>query len=50
MIRLIIWATLFGLGVYVGIEAHRLVLEERCRDNGGRIGARGLCLGVMENG
>ncbi len=50
MIRLILWASLFGAGLWCGIEAHRLVLEERCRDHGGRIGARGLCLGVMEDG
>ena len=50
MIRLAIWGSLFGVGLWMGIEAHILVMDERCRDAGGRVGARGLCLGVTSDG
>ncbi len=50
MIRLAIWGTLFSVGLWCGIEAHRIVMDDRCLDAGGRIGARGLCEGVIRDG
>lgn len=50
MIRLAVWGTLFGAGLWFGIEAHRVVMDDRCLDAGGRIGPRGLCLGVEVDG
>ncbi|MFD0978862.1 MULTISPECIES: hypothetical protein [Tropicimonas] len=50
MIRLIFWATLFGAGFWFGIKVHGNVMDDRCLDAGGRIGALGLCEGVAADG
>lgn len=50
MIRLIILGGLFVTGLWFGIEAHGIVMDDRCLDAGGRIGARGICVGVQSDG
>ncbi len=50
MLRLVIWGGLFAAGVWIGVEAHRIVLDDRCLDAGGRVGARGVCEGVPADG
>lgn len=46
MIRLIIYATLLGLGAYAGAEYTRFDLMTACTDAGGSVDARGFCKGV----
>jgi hypothetical protein len=50
MLRLVIWGGLFATGIWVGSEAHRIVMDDRCLDAGGQVGARGLCEGVRPDG
>ncbi len=50
MIRLVLWGGLFVAGLWVGIEAHGIVMDDHCLDAGGRIGLRGVCVGVTSDG
>ncbi len=50
MIRLMIYAALFGAGVYAGAEYTRFQMVDGCLDAGGRVDSRGFCEGAAPDG
>ncbi len=49
MIRLIIYATLFGAGLYSGAKMVRLEMIDTCLKAGGQPDPRGICIGARPN-
>ncbi|TCP40429.1 hypothetical protein [Rhodovulum marinum] len=45
MLRLFAILFLFG-GVWLGMKLERSILADRCRDAGGQVDPRGLCIGA----
>lgn len=43
MIRLIIWAALFGAGIWAGTEFSRMTAINACLEAGGTVDPRGFC-------
>jgi hypothetical protein len=44
MIRLVIWAVMFGAGLWSGTEIARISGIDACLDAGGSVDPRGFCL------
>ncbi len=49
MFRLMILAAAFGGGLFAGLSLQQSVLDDRCRDAGGRVGPYGICEGVSSH-
>ena len=45
MIRLILYASFFAAGLWLGAEYERVAAVERCLNAGGAADPRGFCLG-----
>ncbi|MCA8882954.1 MAG: hypothetical protein KDA50_04295 [Rhodobacteraceae bacterium] len=46
MIRLVIYAVIFCLGLYAGVEYERVTGMERCLNAGGSVDPTGICIGA----